>query len=265
VQAIYITETRAIVPVTRKLSQLRFSIEDLTGYDAAGDEDEDSKTGTRGRISARRIGQLLPNAILECQKASSKFIELNLTFDRIIKIPELTRLEKRYRMIPYAVTSQILWRPETGFCFIMDMPRRAINAAAWMLSSAVLGYPGRLSPLDIDRSKMRKIISYITSSAGGGPGELVRAVFRDIQLDGNELDEINIRARDLDKLDLYKDAQKSANSIAAISFVTPILDEIGRPLACRMDESGGVLVYSQRFSTEGLQAFLLWLEGMLAK
>jgi hypothetical protein len=265
VQVIHITETRAIVPVTRKLSQLRFTIEDLAGYVTSGDEETSATTGARGRISTRRIGQLLPNAVLQCQKASSKFIELNLTFDRFIKIPEFSRRERLYRRVPYTVTSPILWRPETGFCFLMDIPRRAINATTWMLSSAVLGYPGRLSPLDIDRSTMRTLISYITSPKGGGPGELVRAVFRDIELNGNELDEINIRARDLDKLDLYKDAQKSANSIAAISFVTPVLDEIGRPLACRLDDSGGILIYSQRLSNEGLQAFLLWLEGMLAK
>ncbi len=265
VQALHITETRAIVPVTRKLTQLRFSVNDLAGPAVSDDEGADSSGTKRGRMSTRRVGQLLPNAVLQCQKASSKFIELNLTYERTIKIPEPGRLQKRYRMVPYSVTSQILWRPETGFCFIMDVPRRAVGAATWMLSAAVLGYPGRLSSYDIDRTKMQKVIRYLTDSSGGGPGELVRAVFRDIEFNGSDLDEVNIRARDLDKLGLYKDVQKNAGSIHAIGFVTPIIDKIGRPLACRMDATGAVQIYSQRLSNEALRALVLWFEDMLAK
>ncbi len=260
-QAFHITETRAIVPVTRKLTQLRFTLDDVVGPSASTDE-EGAK---RGRMSTRRIGQLLPNAVLQCQKASSKFIELNLTYERIIKIPELSGRERRYRSVPYSVSSQILWRPETGFCFIMDIPRRSVRAATWMLSSAVLGYPGRLSPFDVDSKQMRKIIRYLTGSSNGGPGELVRAVFRDIEFNGSELDEVNIRARDLNKLALYRDIQKTAGSIHAISFVTPIIDDIGRPLVCRMDATGAVQIYSQRLSDKSLRALVLWFEKMLAK
>jgi hypothetical protein len=263
VQALHITETRAIVPVTRKLTQLRFSADDLVG--PAGDEESSSQKGQRGRMSARRIGQLLPNAVLQVQKASSKFIELNLTYERIVKIPELGGRQRRYRTVPYSVTSQILWRPETGFCFIMDVPRRSVDAATWLLSSAVLGYPGRLNSYDINKTKMRKIIRYVTGSSGGGPGELVRAVFRGVELNGTSFDEINLRAHDLDRLSLYKEVQKNADSIHAISFVTPIIDDIGRPLACRMDATGAVQIYSQRLSNEPLKAFLLWVENMLAK
>ena len=261
VQAFHITETRAIVPVTRKLTQLRFALDDFAAPPASSDEEGPK----RGRMSTRRIGQLLPNAVLQCQKASSKFIELNLTYDRIIKIPEPRGRDKRYRHVSYSVTSQILWRPETGFCFIMDVPRRAVGAATWILSSAVLGYPGRLSAFDIDNRKMRKVIRYLTGTSNGGPGELVRAVFRDIEFNGSSLDEVNIRARELDKLALYKDVQKSAGSIHAISFITPIIDNIGRPLACRMDATGAVQIYSQRLSNEAFRALVLWFEDMLAK
>ncbi len=264
-QAFHITETRAIVPVTRKLTQLRFTIDDLAGPAISDEEDAESTVRKRGRMSTRRIGQLLPNAVLQCQKASSKFIELDLTYDRVIKIPELGRRERRYRLVSYSVTSQILWRPETGFCFIMDVPRRAVSAATWILSSAVLGYPGRLSLFDIDNKKMRKIIRYLTGTSNGGPGELVRAVFRDIEFNGSTLDEVNIRARDLDKLDLYKEIQRNASTIHAISFITPIIDNIGRPLACRMDATGAVQIYSQRLSSEGLRTLVLWFENMLAK
>jgi hypothetical protein len=147
----------------------------------------------------------------------------------------------------------------------MDIPRRSVAAATWLLSSAVLGYPGRLNSYDIGKTKMRKIIHYVTGSSGGGPGELVRAIFRDVELNGTRFDEINLRAHELDRLDLYKEVLKNADSIRAISFVTPIIDDIGRPLACRMDESGAVQIYSQRISNEPLKAFLLWLENMLAK
>jgi hypothetical protein len=264
VQAIHITETRAIVPVTRKLTQIRLSLEDLVGSSTSGEE-AGSSGPKRGRMSTRRIGQLLPNAVLQCQKASSTFIELTLTYDRMVKIPELGRRERRYRIVPYTVSAPILWRPETGFCFVMDIPSRAIDAATWMLSSAVLGYPGRLSAFDIDTKKMRKIIRSITSSSNGGPGELVRAVFRDIELNGSELDEVNLRARDLNKVGLYKDIQKSANSLHAISFITPVIDKIGRALSCRIDQAGSVLVYSPRLSNKALRALILWFEGMLEK
>ena len=73
-QALHVTETRAIVPVTRKLTQLRFTLDDLSGSATTG-EDEASG-GSRRRLSNRRVGQLLPNAVLQCQKASSEFIEL---------------------------------------------------------------------------------------------------------------------------------------------------------------------------------------------
>jgi hypothetical protein len=264
VQAIHITETRAIVPVTRKLTQVRYSLEDIVGSTASGNE-TGSSGSKRGRMSTRRIGQLLPNAVLQCQKASSSFIELTLTYDRMVKIPELRGRERRYRIVPYTVSAPILWRPETGFCFIMDIPSRAVDAATWLLSSAVLGYPGRLSAFDIDTRKMQKLIRSITSSSNGGPGELVRAVFRDIEINGSELDEVNIRARDLNKVNLYRDIQKNAASLYAISFITPVIDQIGRALSCRIDETGSILVYSPRLSNEALRALVLWFEGMLAK
>jgi hypothetical protein len=262
VQALHVTETRAIVPVTRKLTQLRFTLEDLTG---AGAPEDESSGASRRRLSNRRIGQLLPSAVLQCQKASSEFIELTLTYNRTIKIPEYSMRERRYRTQTYSVTSEILWRPETGFCFIMDVPRSGVKAATWLLSSAVLGYPGRLSSLDISRTKMRKVISFITAKQTDGTGEIVRAVFRDIQLNGNYLDEISLRSHDLNKADLYKDIQKGAGSIYAVSFVTPVIGGIGRPLSCRIDYTGSVLVYSQRLKGNELRAFVLWLEEMLAK
>jgi hypothetical protein len=264
VQAFHITETRAIVPVTRKLTQLRYTLGDITGPAGSGDEEAES-AGKRGRMSTRRIGQLLPNAVLQCQKASSKFIELTLSYDRIIKIPEIRGRERRYRFVPYSVTSPILWRPETGFCFIMDVPSRAVSAATWLLSSAVLGYPGRLSRFEIDTKKMQKVIRNLTGSSKGGHGELVRAIFRDIEFDGSYFDEINIRARDLNKIDLYKAIQNTATMIHAISFVTPMIDDVGRSLSCRMDQTGSVQIYSPRLSNDALRALVLWFEDMLAK
>ena len=262
-QALHVAETRAIVPVTRKLTQLRFTLDDFSGSATAG-EDEASG-GSRRRLSNRRVGQLLPNAVLQCQKASSEFIELTLTYNRTIRIPEYSPHERRYSTQTYTVSSGILWRPETGFCFIMDVPRSGVKAATWLLSSAVLGYPGRLSSLDLSRTQMRKVISFVTSKQTDGPGELIRAVFRDIQLNGSYLDEISLRSHDLNKADLYKDIQKGAGSIHAVSFVTPIISGIGRPLSCRIDASGSVLVYSQRLKSDELRAFVLWLERMLAK
>ena len=112
---------------------------------------------------------------------------------------------------------------------------------------------------------MRKVIRYLTGTSNGGPGELVRAVFRNIDFNGSSLDEVNIRARELDKLALYKDVQKNAESIHAISFITPLIDDIGRPLACRMDATGAVQIYSQRLSNKAFQSLVLWFEDMLAK
>jgi hypothetical protein len=112
---------------------------------------------------------------------------------------------------------------------------------------------------------MRKVISFITAKQTDGTGEIVRAVFRDIQLNGNYLDEISLRSHDLNKADLYKDIQKGAGSIYAVSFVTPVIGGIGRPLSCRIDYTGSVLVYSQRLKGNELRAFVLWLEEMLAK
>jgi hypothetical protein len=265
VQALHITETRAIVPVTRKLTQLRFTLEDLIGPAAVSEEESEPSGGPRGRLSNRRIGQLIPNAVLQCQKASSEFIELTLTYDRTVKVPEYIARERRYRTLTYSASADILWRPETGFCFIMDIPRRAVKATTWILSAAVLGYPGRLSSYDVDRTQMRKVIRFLTSTSQGGPGELVRAVFREIELNGNYYDELNIRARDLNKMDLYKEVQKGAGHIHAISFVTPIIDGVGRPLVCRMDSTGAIQIYSQRLPNDSLRALLLWLEEMFAK
>lgn len=265
-QALHITETRAIVPVTRKLSQLRFTLEDLIGPAAASAEEEaEVPGGQRGRLSSRRIGQLIPNAVLQCQKATSDFIELNLTYDRTVRIPEYIARERRYRTLTYTSSSEILWRPETGFCFVMDVPKRAVKAVTWVLSSAVLGYPGRLSTYDLNRAKMRNVIKFLTKPSPGGPGELVRAIFRDIEMNGTYFEEVNIRARDLNKLDLYKEVVKSAEHIHAISFVTPFIADIGRSLVCRVDSAGGMQIYSQRLPSGALRALLLWLEEMLAK
>lgn len=260
-QGFHIAETRAIVPVTRELAQLRYSLEDLIGPGVGVEESE----GQRGRLSARRLNQLIPKAVLRVNRARKDLIELVLTYEGKMRVPEFISRERRYRLITFTVSSDIYWRPESGFCFIMDLPRRAVNAVTWMLSAAVLGYPGRLSSSELDSRRMQQAIRFLTKASRGGPGELVRAVFRDVEIDGNQLEEVNIRARELHHLPLYKDSAKGAGYFHAISFVTPLIEGIGRPLACRIDSMGSVQVYSPRLSDSELRALLNFFEEMLKR
>ncbi len=259
-QGFHITETRAIVPVTQKLTQLHFTLEDLATPGVAAEEGEKKPRG--GRLSVRRLGQIIPKAVLRCQKASKDLIELVLTYEGKMRVPTFIARERRYRTFTYTVNSDIYLHPETGFAFLMNIPRRIVNAVTWLLSAALLGYPGRLSTFDLDIKRMKKAITFLTSQTRGGPGELVRVIFRDVQIDGNLFEELNLRGRDLHTLSFYKKALNGANSIRAISFVTPLIKGIGRPLSCRMDESGSVLVYSPRLSNSELRVLLDYFEKM---
>jgi hypothetical protein len=265
VQVFHFAETKAMVPVTRELASLRYSLEDLAGSAAKGVEQEKETTaGKRGRLSTRRLGQLVPNAVLHCQKASKDLLELVLTFERRVRVPESLVRERRYQTVTFTQSADIFWRPETGFCFITDVPGRALKAATWMLSAAVLGYPGRLSPVEIDTARMKRIIKFVTSPPQGGPGELMRAVFREVQLGRGQLDEVNIRARELHNHPLYREVEKGAGELHAIGFMTPLIKGIDRSLACRLDAQGRALVYAPRLRPDELRALLQFFEQMLS-
>jgi hypothetical protein len=224
--------------------------------------EEGAKKPRGGRLSARRLSQVIPKAVLRCQKASKDLIELVLTYEGKMRVPTFISRERRYRTFTYTVNSDIYWRPETGFAFLMNLPRRTVKAVTWLLSAALLGYPGRLSSFDLDIKRMKKAIAFLTSKTSGGPGELIRVILRDVQIDGNHFEELNLRGRDLHTMSFYKKVLSGANSIRAISFLTPLIKGIGRPLSCRMDDSGSVLVYSPRLSNSELRVLLDYFEKM---
>ncbi len=263
-QTVHITQSRAILSVTRTLASLRYSLEDLVGVDDAAAEDrETSSRTTRGRLSARRLSLLIPKAELRCQKASRELVELVLSYEGRMRVPQSLARERHYRTISFNMTSEIFWRPETGFCFIKDLPRRSIGAATWLLSTAVLGYPGRLSPYELDSNQMRAIIDYITKPGKGGAGELVRAVFGDVKIGQNQLEAISLKSRELHTQPHYATIQKGARQIRSINFISPLIRETGRSYACRLDARGSVLIYGPRLSGKAFRALLNFFEGML--
>ena len=264
-QTVHITQSRAILSVTRTLASLRYSLEDLVSVDDSSGESRASSSRTaRGRMSTRRISQLLPNAELRCQKASKELVELVLSYEGQMRVPQSLARERHYRTISFNMTSEVFWRPETGFCFIQDLPRRAIKAATWLLSTAVLGYPGRLSPYELDSSQMRSIVDFITKPGKGGTGELVRAVFSDVKIGQSQLEAVSLKSRELQTLPHYEAVQKGARHIRSINFITPLIRDTGRSYACRLDARGSVLIYGPRLSSKAFRALLRFFEEMLS-
>jgi hypothetical protein len=265
VQVFHFAETKAMVPITRELASLRYSLEDLAGTAAKGaGQEKGTGVAKRGRLSLRRLSQLVPNAVLHCQKASKDLLELMLTFERRVRVPESLVRERRYQTVTFAQSADVFWRPETGFCVITDVPERALKAATWILSAAVLGYPGRLSPVELDTARMKRVVKFLTAPPQGGPGELLRAVFREVQLGRGQLQEVNIRARDLHNHPLYRELEKGTGELHAIGFMTPTVKGIDRSLACRLDTRGRALVYAPRLRSDELRALLQFFEQMLS-
>ncbi len=92
----------------------------------------------------------------------------------------------------------------------------------------------------------------------------MRAVFRDVQLGRGQLEEVNIRARELHNHPLYRDVEKGAGTLHAIGFMTPLIKGIDRSLACRLDAQGKALVYAPRLRSDELRALLRFFEQMLS-
>jgi len=262
VQVFHICESRAIVPVTRELASLRYTLEDLFGPEA---EKPAGKPGGAARFSARRLSQLIPKAELRCRRISDGELELAFSYQEKARVPDFTARERRYQTITYTVHSEVIWRTETGLCFIMDLPRRALKATTWLLSAAVVGYPGRVYPYSLEPEHMRHAVKYITSPPRGGGGEIIRVVFRDVRVGRSQLEEVNLKARDLNALPFYREVERGAGHIHAISFTTPIIEGIGRALACRMDSQGTVQIYSPRLPAKELRALLHFFEDMLKR
>jgi hypothetical protein len=243
-------------------------LEDLVGVDAASVEDdveESNRAGTRGRMTARRLSHLIPKAELRCQKASKELVELVLSYEGRMRVPESLARERHYRTISFNMISEIFWRPETGYCFIQDLPRRAINAATWLLSTAVLGYPGRLSPYELDSNQMREIVGYLTKRGRGGAGELVRAVFGDVKINQSQLEVVSLKSRELHSHPHYSTIEKGARQIRSINFITPLIKETGRSYACRLDARGSVQIYGPRLSSSAFRAVLSFFEEVLSR
>ena len=262
-QVFHICESRAIIPAARELASLRYTLEDLFGPEVK--PAEGTGTGGRARFSARRLSQLIPEAELRCRKVSDEELEFVFSYQEKTRVPEFTARERRYRTITYILYSQIIWRTETGLCFIVDLPRRALKATLWLLSAAVVGYPGRVYPYSLDLDRMRKVMNYLTSPSRGGPGEIIRTIFRDVRVGRSQIEEINLKARELNKLPFYREVEKGAGHIHAISFTTPIIEGVGRALACRMDSQGTVQIYSPRLPAKEFRALLRFFEDMLRK
>lgn len=199
--------------------------------------DECSKIAVgRMKPTIRSLRELASNeeVIFESKKGDSYEFEVKANFR--------TRKMQASQMAPMVQTSFRISLYKTMNTVISFDAGRKLSTLGTLLLSYGLGENvtiiRRLKTLKND---FEELSNWITKNGGF----VKRITFGDIETRDLKYKQIILRAEHLEESKLFPELISSSKAISNITFTTPLLKSTGRSLTCRLNEWGGLTVYTK--------------------
>jgi len=185
-------------------------------------------------------------------------LEGSLEYSLSYKIP-FARGEERTYVEGRVECLHVCWiRKKSDLMAIFDIPYRGLaKTLAEGISFAILERPDALEPLRLGLDDLEAIEAWVREG-----GALIRSTFTGVVFRGTRLEEISLRRAPLEDLELYEELKKSSRKWRYLTFTTPLIEEIGAVLTCRLSNDGSIVVYG-RVELNAVDAVLAKLEEVL--
>ncbi len=226
-------------------------------------EEKDDKVGLRRLDSLSKIIVGL-NGRFSKVRATSKDARLIFSYLFRGRYSYISGGERRIGEYEVLMEHNIWVRTLSGLMVLFDVPKRRIAyALAQLISLRLYGDIVLVNPLHLERSHLSSIERWVTSKEHEVTGNIIRATFRRAQVNGTILDEVSIKKEGLDVTEAYFKVKSSAHEISALTFVTPLLPEIGRRVTCKLDNRGGLMIYTPNLRDVDIEVIISRLERVL--
>ncbi len=172
---------------------------------------------------------------------------------------------RSYETVSVPFTTVIRLKLSSGLISLVDVPWPPIgHQLAELVSFLLAGETGITDRLRFDRDAFSALLYWVESSdVHEAPGTATRAIFEDFTFEGEALSEINIKAPSLSSSSLFQAAKAGSSKWRVLTFTSPLLDGLERPLTVRVSNVGGILVYTPDTSLAEIYALLDGIEVAL--
>ena len=235
------------------------SLRELLGYY----KESGNKVGIRRMESLSKMVVDL-GGVLSKSLATSKDARFTFSYTLRRRVYYVSRGERLASEYELDIEHSVWVRTSSGLLVVLDSPSRRISRALCQLVSLRLfNDPEAITPLRLERRHVEAIEKWVVAKEHEVAGNIIRVTFRRASLDGSVIEEVSLRKEGLDTTEIYPKLKSSAHAIISLTFVTPLLPEIGRRVTCRIDNRGGVLVYTPSIRDVDLEVLVGRLEEVL--
>ena len=221
------------------------------------------------KASLRRLENLSKivvglNGRLSSIRGTTKDARLRFSYTFRGKFSYVRGGERRIEEYEIYMEHDVWIRVISGLLIIFDAPNKRIaRAIAQLASLRLYGDTTSASPLHLERSHINALEKWVTAKEHEVSGNIIRATFKRARIGDTVLDEVSIKREGLDITDIYSKVKSSAHEISSITFVTPLLPEIGKRITCKLDSRGGLLIYTPNLREVDIEVVLSKLENVM--
>ena len=226
-------------------------------------EEEGDKLGLRRMEALSKVVPGLELTFVRLTTSPSR-VHMLLRYKYSIKISYISRGERKVKFSNVDVESDVDFRLRSGLLALYDIPlRRLARAVCELISLKLFGNVSSITPLVLEREHLTMLESWLKSEEYSVKGTIIRVTFTRPLLNGVRVEELTVKREALDQTDLYMSMKNSADKIKAVTFVTPLLEEIQKKVTCRIDSRGGLLIYTPNLRSADIDVLLSYLEKAL--
>ncbi|RLF14551.1 MAG: hypothetical protein DRJ66_05840 [Thermoprotei archaeon] len=226
-------------------------------------EEINDKASLRRIEALRKIIRDL-DARLILERTTSRDARFMFSYTYLAKVRYVVKGERRMEDYPVTVEHPVWIRVHSGLLLVFDSPSRRISRAIGeLVSLRLFNDVSSVTPLHLERDYVLAIEKWVTSKEYEVSGNIIRATFKRASLEGSVLEEISIKKEGLDTLRIYDLIKSSAHEIKSLTFVTPLLPQFGKRVTCKIDNRGGLVIYTPGLRVVDIEVIINELERVL--
>ncbi len=200
-------------------------------------------------------------------KYPGNLAELSLEYEYMLKYPSSLGSIRKISTVSISVIHFLWVRKRSPIIVFMDIVKRSLSKLLMeALSYAIYGRPDVIQPLSLRFEDFESLEAWIKGEGleTTSKGFIRRAVFGDTVIEESHLDEVSVKRTPLETQPIFKNVKEGSRRWISLTFVTPLIEEIGTRISCRITNNGSIMIYTPLHELSTLDIFLSKLESILA-
>lgn len=146
---------------------------------------------------------------------------------------------------PFVPVNFRIWlRKKSSLVVSFDAGKKLSGAAVTLLSHATTGSPSSIDNMKLEKTDFANFKNWLLSESHSFPGQIRGITMHGVEEISVNFKKIILNSFQLEKSPLFNQLFSYASTISNMSFLTPPLKSTNRPLSCRINNWGGLTIYT---------------------